>query len=455
MSDEAAIGHRAAASQVVRPVGRSGWRRRQGELTVFVLVAVVTLVAVASATVLLSNRIARSTALAEAERSTVRLGANLLAPALADSLAGVPGRRQELDRLVSNRMADGVLVELVVWTADGRVVYADDSSLVGNQVPVPLEVTAAIRREETTSDLEDSPEADRNAAPGEQLLEVYVPLVVAGQPPLALEAYYRADAVARQASLLRWQIIPMAVGALVLLQLVQVPIAASLGRRVARQEAERAELLARLLSSSERERRSIAADVHDGPVQDLAGVSYALGALRLHVPAESAERVDQLSAVLQHAIGQLRRLMVDIYPPDLSGAGLTAAVGDLAIALRERGLVVHEEFGPVGTVGPKAAAAVYRTAREALANVAHHAAARSVWVRLAADELAGRPAVRLEVADDGVGLPTTGTDRRAEGHLGLRLLADRVTDLGGWMTVGERPGGGTEVTTVLPADHLQ
>jgi signal transduction histidine kinase len=435
--------------------GRARWRWPRRELSVFVLVALLALVSVAAATVLLSDRIARSTALAEAERSTARLGANLVAPALADSLAGVPGRQQDLDRLVDNRMADGMLVELVVWAADGRVVYAHDPDLVGEQVPVPLEVTAAIQRRETTSGIETSPEARRPATPGAQLLEVYVPLTVAGQPPLALEAYYRADAVARQASLLRWQIIPMAVGALVLLQLVQVPIAASLGRRVARHEAERAELLGRLLSSSERERRTIAADVHDGPVQDLAGVSYALGALRLHVPAGSAERVDQLASVLQHAIGSLRRLMVDIYPPDLSGAGLAAAVADLATPLRERGLVVSEEFGAVGTIAPETAAAVYRTAKETLTNVAQHAAARSVWVRLEADDLAGLPAVRLEVADDGVGLPATGTDRRAEGHLGLRLLADRAADLGGWMTLGERPGGGTQVTAVFPADHTR
>ena len=281
------------------------------------------------------------------------------------------------------------------------------------------------------------------------MVEVYTPLTVDGQA-LAFEAYFSYDRIEREAAHLRGQILPMAIGALVALQLVQIPIAASLARRVRRQEVERAELMERTLVDSDRERRSVAADLHDGPVQDLAGVSYALSALRTGLPAEQQPTVDRLVGAVRHAVHSLRRLMIDIYPPDLSGSGLGVALEDLAEPLRASGLTVHVDTGPLPELSPDTAAAVYRTAKEALANVAAHARADSVWIRLEQTGPPGRPAVLVEVADDGVGFPSSGTDRRSEGHLGLRLVLDRVADLGGRVDLGRRPGGGAVVTAVLP-----
>jgi signal transduction histidine kinase len=77
-----------------------------------------------------------------------------------------------------------------------------------------------------------------------------------------------------------------------------------------------------------------------------------------------------------------------------------------------------------------------------------------VWVRLEETEHERRPAVVLEVADDGIGFPDTGIDRRSEGHLGLRLVLDRVAHLGGRVDIGRRPGGGAVVTAVLPTHHV-
>jgi signal transduction histidine kinase len=59
-------------------------------------------------------------------------------------------------------------------------------------------------------------------------------------------------------------------------------------------------------------------------------------------------------------------------------------------------------------------------------------------------------AVRLDVTDDGVGFPATGTDKLSEGHLGLRLVLDRVVDVGGSVQLRDRPGGGASVVAVLP-----
>jgi two-component system, NarL family, sensor kinase len=103
-------------------------------------------------------------------------------------------------------------------------------------------------------------------------------------------------------------------------------------------------------------------------------------------------------------------------------------------------------------VTPTAAAVLSRTAKEALANVAHHAEAKRVWVCLEETDGVAGPAVRLEVCDDGIGFPDPDDVRTPEGHLGLKLLCDRVAHLGGRVTFDNRPGGGARLEIVVPVD---
>jgi two-component system NarL family sensor kinase len=427
------------------------WARPPRELAAFLAVALLVLVAVAAGILVISERIARANALAEAERAATRLGQTLIAPLMTEVLRGTPGAIDDLDRIVGYRMSDGSLASINVWTPEGTVLYSSEAEVVGETfAPTPGLLTAA--GGEPVSDVDDVPEtAYEGLSPG-PMLEVYAPMTADGQS-LVFEAYFSYDRIAREASQLRWQIIPLAVGGLFLLQLVQIPIATSLARRVRRTEAERSELMVRTLTASERERRAIAADLHDGPVQDLAGVGYALGALRMSMPPEQHATADRLVGAIRHAVQSLRRLMVDIYPPDLSGPGLGDALHDLVEPLRAQGLTASVDTGPLPPLSPDIAAAVYRTAKEALANVATHSRAENVWVRLEQTVEDRRPAVLLEVADDGVGLPETGIDRRSEGHLGLRLVLDRVVNLGGRVEFGDRDGGGALVTATIPIDH--
>ncbi|HEX2075401.1 MAG TPA: ATP-binding protein [Geodermatophilus sp.] len=434
-----------------RKVRRSSGLPR--ELTIFLAVALLVLVAVATGTVLISERIARENALTEAARTAQRLTDLLVEPVLRDALAGIPGRWEELDRDVTNRLSDGSITSLVVWTARGEVLYATKDELVGQQFPPTRQLLAATSGE-VVAEVDEMPETSYQGEADTPMLEVYVPLTIRGET-LAVETYFSYDSIYRQAALLRGQIIPMAVGALVLLQLVQIPIATSLARRVRRQEAERTELVERTLVASERERRAIAADIHDGPVQDLAGVSYALSALRASVPPERQATVDRLVGAIRNAVQSLRRLMVDIYPPELSGAGLATAMQDLTEPLRTQGVEVSVDTGPLPEMSPNAAAVLYRTAKEALVNVANHAKATRVWVTLEETRHQGTPAVRLEVADDGVGFPETGTDRRSEGHFGLSLVHDRIQDQGGSLHLGPRAGGGAVLTAVVPVGHRE
>jgi len=422
----------------------------RGALTAFLLVAVLALVVVSAGAAVISQRIARASALAEAQRSTERMAEFLVAPILDDALDGVPGRWEELDRRMDNRLQDQSIKAVFVWSHEGEVLYSSDDQLVGSIVAPTPELLSAIDGT-VVSDIESSPELAFVGNGSEPLLEVYAPVATAGDPK-ALELYLDADTIDRQAMLLRGQMIPLAVGSLLALQLVQVPIAVSLFRRVRRQDVERADLLARNLTASDRERRAIAADVHDGPVQHLAGVSYGLAALRSSLTPEKQGGVDRMVAAVREAVASLRRLIVDLYPPDLSGAGLAVALEDMAETARVTGLVVEVQTAPLPDLtNEDSAAAVYRTAKEALANIEKHYGASHVWLGLRPTELRGRPAVQLRVEDDGVGFPDTLSDGRAGGHIGLRLMADRARDVDGVLHLAPREDGGASVTLVVPA----
>ena len=412
-------------------------------LTCFLVIAVLALAAVAAASVVISRQVAERSALDEAERTAVRLGQYLIAPVLADALAGVPGGWAELDRRVADRLGDGSIESVDIWARPGEVVFSSGARL-GGTATEPAPGVRAAWSGTTVAAADDTP-GDGPGAPGARL-EVYVPLTV-GTQQLALEVRFGDDVIDRQTGLLTGEIIRLTVGSLLLLQVVQIPIATWLVRRVRRHEVERAGLLARSYTASERERRSIAADVHDGPVQDLAGVSYALSALRSHVPADRQPTVDRLVSSVREAVGSLRRLIVDLYPPDLSGPGLAPAVDDLAERLRAQGVDVRVTAEPLPDLSPEVTAAVYRSAKEALVNAEKHARPRHVWIDLA---VTGGPALRLEVSDDGVGI---GRDRAGDdgaGHLGLRMLRERAEDLGGAARVRERAGGGTSIEVVVP-----
>ncbi|WP_409332888.1 sensor histidine kinase [Trujillonella humicola] len=439
------------AADLHDPPHRPGWLRGippGRHFTVFVVWALVVLIAVATGAVLISGRIARSNALAEAERIAVRLGEFVIAPLARDALAGDPDAYEDLDRDLQNRLTDGSLVSVVVWRADGSVYFATIDELIGRQFGVSDDLREALAGE-VVAHVDEEPETAYGDVDG-PLLEIYVP-VDAGAEPLVVEAYFATDSIDRQASLLRGEIIPLAVGSLVVLQLIQLPIAASMVRRARRAETQRVASMARSLAASERERRAIAGDVHDGPVQDLAGVSYALSALRSSVPEERRATVDRLTATVRHAVASLRRLMVDIYPPDLSGPGLATALDDLAQRLRESGTEVTVSVDPVPELPPEYVAVLYRTAKEALANVARHAGAGRAWVTLTRTGTGEGQTVLLTVADDGVGVDAEAAEAASRnGHLGLRLLRERLLAVDGDLGVEPGADGGTVLTAVLP-----
>lgn len=434
--------------------GRAGGRPLFGvgrQITTFYIVAALTAAVVGAGAVLATRAVAREQALADAQRATERLRDVTVVPLLRDGLvSGVPGRLDELRRSVELRIEEGYLTEVTVWERDGTILFSDEPGLTGTRVDPPVEVLAAIEAKAASAAFEDHPEATTETTPdSDGFVEVYVPMTLDGRA-YAFEAYYDYDRVSDLASGLLLRLLPLVLVPLVLLQLIQMPIAGSLARRVRRQEADRSRLLEQALSSSDKERVRIAADLHDGPIQDLAGIGYAMGTFAPALPESHRPLADRVLTTVHHAVDSLRRMMVDIYPPDLTRATLAEVVEGLATPLRAEGITVEVIDRGLPEVEPEAVTTLYRVAREALQNVAAHAQARHVRAELSGSGSATAPAARLEITDDGVGLPPGDLDRRAEGHLGLRLLGDRVAAAGGTLTVSSPPTGGTTVVVEVP-----
>jgi signal transduction histidine kinase len=352
-----------------------------------------------------------------------------------------------------NRGRDRSLVRVKVWGPDGTILYSEKTEVIGTRFPSRVaEVADVIANGTSTaamSDLND-PENRTETASGLQLVEVYTPLSLQDGRTFAFEVYFSDARVTAAKDHLTAQLVPFALLALLVLVLAQLPVSAWLVRRVSAAQEERTRLLSSALTASDRERRAIARDLHDGVVQDLAGVGYALGGLETTLPEESPEptrtTVRTVAAVVRDALGSLRSLMVDIYPPDLTSAGLPDALKDLGNPLVSSGIEVHVRTNLTGDLTPGITAAVYRCSREALANVVKHAHAEHVTITLDGD----KKSVWLRVEDDGIGLPPEGVDRRRDGHLGLHLLRDLVEDVGGHLTLSDRPGGGTAILVDLP-----
>jgi two-component system NarL family sensor kinase len=413
----------------------------------YAMCACLTLVVVWIGAVVASGYIARAETLRDAETTADRLGRLVVTPLLLGTDADGTVLRQDIDRAVALRRQDGFLLGIEVWQRDGVVVYSDRPDAVGRGLPVPRPVEDAIDRGAVTSWISEEPEPGpmQGLAP---LIEVAEPLHLRDHT-VALVAYLNYDRIDRTGELLVGQITPLTIGAPLLLQLLQLPVIMWLGRRLVRQEAERSALLERALSASERERRAIAGDLHDGVLQQLAGAGFVVASLPAWIAEPSrADAAELAAATITAQVDALRRLAVTIYPPDLSAPGLPATIEALAAPLRERGVRVTIEARPLPDLDPAVTATLYRVARECLSNVVQHASASTVRVCLQpSPDGAG---VSLCVIDDGVGIAERGPTGSDQAHLGLRLLADRVADIGGDLRIRSQRPGGTVVEVVVP-----
>jgi signal transduction histidine kinase len=418
-------------------------------LVVFALLALAALALVAGTGVVVIRRVATDQALAEA-RQVTEVSARLVERRLRDGL--LTG-----DAIASGAVArivhDAVLVEPVVraklWTREGEIVYSDEARLIGSTYDLDDDDLEVLDEGGVVSEVSDlsGPENRFERSFGE-LLEVYTRVETPGGTPLLFETYQRASSIAERRRELTATFVPVLVATLVALALLMVPLAWILASRVRRSQRERERLMQRAIESSDRERRRIAADLHDGPVQEMAGLSMRLSAAAGRAPDDaSAEVLQESASAVRGSVRTLRSAVVGVYPPNLQQVGLTASLSDLVARLASQGVRATVEIDPDETFGPDVDALLYRAAQEAVRNVEEHAGAGVVGIAVTrADGTA-----RLEVSDDGRGIDDARVEQaRREGHVGLSILEDVVADGGGRLTVEPRSPTGTVVRVEVP-----
>jgi signal transduction histidine kinase len=210
-----------------------------------------------------------------------------------------------------------------------------------------------------------------------------------------------------------------------------------------------------MVGSVESERARIAADLHDGPVQELTALAYSTEMARRYLSrtdlARCDESLERLGSGIQATVKNLRQLMLELRPPLLDERGLEFALReDLLTTLERRvGLVCSLEAQVTRRLSPSVEIVLYRIAQEALTNAAKHAQAKHVTVSLTSDSRT----VSLAVRDDGIGFEPAETAQ--VGSFGLAGMRARATTAGGTLTVRSKPGQGTTVAVMLPMVHTQ
>jgi signal transduction histidine kinase len=228
--------------------------------------------------------------------------------------------------------------------------------------------------------------------------------------------------------------------------------ASSAANAVAISRSVEIDRLAATIDAAESERRRWARELHDQTLQSLGGLRIMLaGAARKDTLETFRTAVAQAVGDLEREIASLRGIISDLRPQLLDDLGLADALGALVDRHREGGLSLTLIFsledpdsGAAVTLSAELETTVYRLIQEALTNVAKHAQADIVEVRVGLPE-SGR--LRLEVIDDGVGFDADAPNP----GFGLAGIRERVYLSGGTISFTPGSGGGTTLRVEMPA----
>ncbi len=210
---------------------------------------------------------------------------------------------------------------------------------------------------------------------------------------------------------------------------------------------DRRQLLLRLEDAQEEERRRIASDIHDDPIQVMSAADIRVQALARRIDDPELRReADELREVIGAAVERLRHLLFELRPPALDREGLVAALrayaGDAEPIPRIEDTLPFEPPSELRAI-------LFRIAKEAIANARKHAFATRIEVSVA-DADGG---VRLVIADDGHGFDVGVIDSPEPGHIGLPTMIERAQLAGGRCRIESERGRGTTVDAWLPLDQ--
>ena len=412
---------------------------------ILALLGVLVVVLVTGAGYFVIRRIAVDRAIEDARQLTLLSSRVVEQRVTGGILKGDAFATGEVAAVINTAVLHDPIVHVKLWGPDGTILYSDEPKAIGKKYASGAEELAELGKDETSAEISDltAPENTYEEGSG-PLLEVYTPIWTPGGDKLLFETYQRYSSIDEQRQQLLRSFLPVLVIALIALALLLIPLGWILARRLQRSAREREEALQRSLDVSDRERRRIAGDLHDGPVQELAGLSMRLSASAEGTADPAQQQVLRESATaVRGSVRTLRSAIVGVYPPNLEASGLGPALEDLTSRLRHEGLSVSLDVSDPAGFGSVVDQLLYRVCQEALRNVEKHAGASEVFVSVGRDD----GSAVLTVTDDGRGIPA---EAAGEGHMGLQIVDDLVRDAGGTLAVAQGPSGGTVVRVEVP-----
>jgi signal transduction histidine kinase len=217
-------------------------------------------------------------------------------------------------------------------------------------------------------------------------------------------------------------------------------------------EAELAEVQRRLIDRTEAEQRELARELHDGPMQELYGLTFQLEVLSSEFAAGKGEQtVNMMREKLLQVIDSLRTISRELRPPALAPYGLEKALRSHADILSQSnpdlnlGLKLQADHQKL----PESVRlALFRIYQVAITNVIRHSQATQAEIRLSLD----KSTVTMEIEDNGCGfvVPHRWIELARRGHLGLVGAAERAEAAGGHLDVQSEPGMGTVIRVEIP-----
>jgi len=231
---------------------------------------------------------------------------------------------------------------------------------------------------------------------------------------------------------------------------------ARLYEELQRKEALRGQLLEKVITAQEEERKRVARELHDQYAQPLTALSMSIEAAERALPPEAGpvrEQLEAIKALTARTLDQTYNLILDLRPTALDDLGLVPAIRWYAERhLQARGIRVELEAASVQDRLPaQVETTLFRVMQEALLNVVKHANARRVCIHLAVQD----GWLTALVEDDGRGFDLAAvwhSEDQARG-LGLLGMQERVALLGGELTIHSQPGQGTRVSIKIPLER--
>ncbi|MBK9517528.1 MAG: HAMP domain-containing protein [Anaeromyxobacter sp.] len=217
-------------------------------------------------------------------------------------------------------------------------------------------------------------------------------------------------------------------------------------------ELMRADLLRKVITAQEDERKRVARELHDETTQSLAVLLMRIERSQEAIRAGQDPGLEEVKVLATWVLDDVHRLILDLRPSVLDDLGLLSAIRWYAQrTLQERGVAVRFEFSELGRLPPELETALFRMCQETMSNIARHAQATQVLIEASLE--AGR--IHVTIEDDGKGFDQAEVaSRPGRPHWGLLGIAERAELLGGKAHIDSSPGAGTRVDVQIPIPQV-